>query len=93
MAAMPFSPWPATTQAPSLAQELEVIVSTAVKHTIVSAHAEYRPNDYVFARTQSRAQSRLAWEDRKAPLHSWTQMLFPALGALTAAAVLAEILH
>ena len=68
-------------------------MSTALKHTIVSAHAEYRLNDYVFARTQSRAQSRLSWERRTAPVHSWTQVLFPALGALSAAAVLAELLH
>lgn len=68
-------------------------MNTALRRTIISAHAEYRPNDYVFARTQSRAQSRLEWEHREAPLHSWAQMLFPALSVLVAAVAILQILH
>lgn len=60
---------------------------------IASAHADYRHEDYVFARTQSRRTSALEWEERVPPLHSWSQVLYPALGLASAAAAVFEILH
>lgn len=59
----------------------------------LSAHADYRREDYVFARTQSRATAAREWEARTPPLHAWSQVLYPALGLAGAAALLLEILH
>ena len=53
----------------------------------ISAHADYRREDYFFARTQSRALRALEWEHSDKPLHSWFELLYPALavaGAMTA---------
>ena len=55
----------------------------------LSAHADYRHEDYFFARTQSRALAARAWE-RSEPLHSWSDYLYPALGAAAALLVVAE---
>ena len=63
------------------------------KPLIISSHAEYRHSDYAFERTQSRAQSALDWEHRGERLHSWSEMLFPALSMLAVAAAAVEILH
>lgn len=60
---------------------------------ILSAHADYRREDYVFARTQSRPTSELEWEDRVPRLHSWSEVIYPVLGLASAAAVVLEILH
>lgn len=59
----------------------------------LSAHAAYRREDYVFARTQSRQTAGLEWEERAPPLHSWSEILYPALGLAGAAAALFEVLH
>jgi len=56
----------------------------------LSAHADYRHEDYFFARTQSRALAVRAWE-RTEPLHSWSEYLYPALGAAAALLVVAEL--
>jgi hypothetical protein len=66
---------------------------STTKPNIISSHAEYRRGDYLFARALSRRMRELEWEHREAPLHSWMQVLFPALGVLTAAAAALEILH
>jgi len=53
----------------------------------ISAHADYRHEDYFFARTQSRALRALNWEQSAKPLRSWSEFLYPALatgGALIA---------
>jgi len=68
-------------------------MSAAGQTIIASAHADYRHEDYVFARTQSRKTSALEWEDRVPPLHSWSQVLYPALGLASAAVAMFEILH
>ena len=47
----------------------------------ISAHADYRYEDYHFARTQSRALSALEWERSDKPLHSWSELLYPAAAA------------
>jgi hypothetical protein len=47
----------------------------------ISAHANYRHEDYFFARTQSRAMDALEWEGSGKALHSWSEILYPALAA------------
>jgi len=56
----------------------------------LSAHADYRHEDYYFARTQSRALAAREWE-RTERLRSWSQIIVPALGAATALLVVAEM--
>ena len=60
---------------------------------IISAHADYRRGDYMFAREQSRALSQLEWEDREPPLHSWAEVLPTVLSIATAAIALFETIH
>jgi len=56
----------------------------------LSAHADYRHEDYYFSRTQSRTLAAREWE-RTERLHSWSEILVPALGAAAALLVVAEI--
>ena len=56
----------------------------------LSAHADYRHEDYYFARTQSRALAAREWE-RTERLRSWSEIIVPALGAATALLVVAEM--
>jgi len=58
----------------------------------ISAHADYRHEDYFFARTQSRALSVLEWERSSKPLQSWSELFYPALGAAGAVIALLGIL-
>lgn len=67
--------------------------SASGRSAIISSHADYRRDDYMFAREQSRALSRLEWEGREAPLHSWVEILPTALGVATAAIALLETIH
>ncbi|HTC83575.1 MAG TPA: hypothetical protein VK683_04435 [Rhizomicrobium sp.] len=59
----------------------------------ISAHADYRHQDYHFARTQSRALSALEWEKGARPLQSWSELLYPALAATGAVTALLGILY
>ena len=59
----------------------------------LSAHADYRHEDYFFSRTQSRAMSAREWEHSDKPLHSWTGLLYLALAAAGAVIAVLEILH
>ena len=61
--------------------------------TLVSAHADFRHEDYVFARTQSRVLQAAEWEKSDKPLKSWSDMLYPALGVAAAVLAMAEIVH
>ena len=58
----------------------------------LSAHADYRHEDYFFARTQSRALAAQEWVHSQ-PLHSWSEILYPALGAAAALLAVVEIIH
>ena len=58
----------------------------------LSAHADYRHEDYFFARTQSRTLAARQWEHTKR-LHSWSELLFPAMGAAAALMAVIEIIH
>jgi hypothetical protein len=61
--------------------------------TLISAHADFRHEDYVFARTQSRETAGREWAHRAAPIQSWSQLLYPALGVAAAVLAVAEIVH
>ena len=58
----------------------------------ISSHADYRHEDYFFNRTQSRALSALDWEHSDKPLHSWSEILYPALAVSGAAIAVLGIL-
>ncbi|HWU55945.1 MAG TPA: hypothetical protein VN175_10625 [Rhizomicrobium sp.] len=58
----------------------------------ISAHANYRHEDYFFNRTQSRALSALEWEHSDKPLHSWSELFYPAAAAAGVAIALIGIL-
>ncbi|MDB5734241.1 MAG: hypothetical protein JWP16_2143 [Alphaproteobacteria bacterium] len=67
---------------------------SATGHTaLISAHADFRHEDYVFARTQSREMTARAWDHRTAPLQSWSQFLYPALGLAATMLAVAEVIH
>ncbi len=57
----------------------------------LSAHADYRHEDYFFARTQSRALGAREWEHSQ-PLHSWSEIAYPALAAAGAIVAVLGIL-
>jgi hypothetical protein len=59
----------------------------------LSAHADYRHEDYFFSRTQSRNMSALEWEHSQKPLHSWSELLYPALGVAGTLLAVLEIVH
>lgn len=59
----------------------------------ISAHANYRHEDYFFARTQSRTLRALEWEHSDKPLHSWSELLYPAAAAAGAVIAIAQILY
>ena len=59
----------------------------------ISAHADYRHEDYFFARTQSRALSALEWERSDEPLHSWSELVYPAGAAAGAVIAVLGILY
>ncbi len=58
----------------------------------ISAHADYRHEDYFFNRTQSRALRALEWEHSDKPLHSWSELLYPTALAVGAVVALVGIL-
>ena len=41
---------------------------------IVGAHADYRPEDFIFRRTQSRAMQETPWGPRLSPMRSWSEL-------------------
>jgi hypothetical protein len=59
----------------------------------ISAHADYRHEDYFFQRTQSRALSALEWERSGRPLQSWSEFLYPAAAATGAVIAVLGMLY
>jgi hypothetical protein len=59
----------------------------------ISAHANYRHEDYFFSRTQSRALSALEWEQTGKPLHSWSEILYPGFAVAGAMIAVLGILY
>ncbi|HEX2590557.1 MAG TPA: hypothetical protein VHL34_03640 [Rhizomicrobium sp.] len=52
----------------------------------IGAHADYRPSDYLYARTQSLQMRDTPWESRIKPLPNWRNY---GIQALTVAAAVA----
>jgi hypothetical protein len=59
----------------------------------ISAHADYRHEDYFFQRTQSRALRALEWEESGKPLQSWSEFLYPAVAATGAVMAVVGMLY
>ena len=59
----------------------------------LSAHADYRHEDYFFARTQSRALAAREWEHSEAAAFLVASILYPALGAAAALLAVVEVIH
>jgi len=49
-------------------------VACRPRATVIGAHADYRPEDFSFARTQSVALRAAEWESRIKPMHSWSEI-------------------
>ena len=47
---------------------------------VIGAHADYRPEDFFFARTQSAALREAKWESRIKPKHSWSEIALYSAG-------------
>ena len=47
---------------------------------LISAHSNYRREDFIFARTQSCTLRDTPWDSRLKPLRSWDSILYSALG-------------
>jgi hypothetical protein len=60
---------------------------------IISAHADYRRQDFMFARTQSPAQRDLPWENPIKPLQSWDHVVYAWTGVAAFALVVLVLLR
>jgi hypothetical protein len=49
---------------------------------VIGAHADYRPEDFFFARTQSVALRAAKWESRIKPMHSWSEIALYGAGLI-----------
>jgi hypothetical protein len=58
------------------------------KARLIGAHADFRLNDYFFPRTQSRSLSKLGWESRIRPMHSWSELILYGMGTALSVLVL-----
>jgi hypothetical protein len=68
-------------------------VSFNDKTFLISMHADHRPQDVYFARTQSRAFGELAWKSRLKPWRSWIELArWFVIGVLVVAASTSLIL-
>ena len=50
--------------------------------TVIGAHADYRPEDFCFARTQSVSLRAAKWESRIKPMHSWSEIALYTSGLI-----------
>jgi hypothetical protein len=58
---------------------------------LIGAHADFRPQDFRFPRTQSRSLSELEWGKRIKPMHSWGEIALYAMGATVFLAAVASM--
>ena len=58
---------------------------------IISRHADYRRDDFVFQRTQSCSTRDVPWERRTPPLQSWDKLVYSSLGIFALAAAALEL--
>jgi hypothetical protein len=62
-------------------------VACKPRATVIGAHADYRPEDFFFARTQSVSLRAAKWESRIRPMHSWSEIALYSVGLIAALAV------
>jgi len=60
---------------------------------IISRHADWRREDFVFPRTQSSVMRDMPWESRTQPLKSWDRLIYSSIGLIALAAGLVELLR
>ena len=60
---------------------------------IVSRHADWRREDFVFPRTQSAVMRDMPWEDRAQPLKSWDRMVYSCVGLASLGFAVLELLR
>jgi hypothetical protein len=58
------------------------------KATSISAHADFRPQDFRFLRQQSRELAEAEWESRIQPLHSWGEIALYGAGTFVLVAAM-----
>ena len=49
---------------------------------VIGAHADYRPEDFFFARTQSVSLREAKWESRIRPMHTWSEIALYSAGLI-----------
>jgi hypothetical protein len=59
------------------------------KHRIIGSHPDYKPSDFMFARSQSIAFRETPWESRLRPLKPWSELA--AIGVLAATAAVVSV--
>ncbi len=69
------------------------IQSHSKANALISSHADYRREDFMFPRTQSSALRDRPWEHRAKPLQSWDRVFYKGLGVTALAAVALELLR
>ena len=62
-----------------------------VPKTIISRHADYRRDDFVFQRTQSCSMRDMPWENRTPRLQSWDRLIYSGAGFAVFAVALLEL--
>jgi hypothetical protein len=67
--------------------------SFASKPILAGVHADHRPQDIFFARTQSPAMRKLEWESRMKPLRSWGPVALWGLAILMFVAASASLVR
>ena len=50
--------------------------------TVIGAHADYRPEDFFFARTQSVSLRAAKWQSRIKPQRSWSEIALYCAGLI-----------
>ncbi len=60
---------------------------------LISSHADYRREHFMFPRTQSSALRDRPWEHRAKPLQSWDRLFYNSLAVAALAAVVLELIR
>jgi len=60
---------------------------------LISCHADYRREHFIFPRTQSTAMRELVWEKPTKPLQSWDRLFYRAAGMAALLCGAVALLH
>ena len=69
------------------------IESHSKAKALISSHADYRREHFMFPRTQSSALRDRPWEHRAKPLQSWDRLFYNGLGVAALLAMVLELLR